>query len=93
MATIYKPAGQTPQIKWQYSGGGSLGRASKIGLPGGAVTLPAGLTLNDNDNVITTEVYYAFTPMFVNAAILTAGDVYRVPIYKPRLSQLTTPPT
>ena len=93
VTSIYKPAGATPVIEWQYSGGGTLGRSSKIGKPGGTVTLPNGLTLNDNDNVITAEVYYVFTPMFINAAYLTSGDVYRVAIYKPRLSQLITPPT
>ena len=94
VTSIYKPSGQTPVIEWQYTGGGTLGRTSKIGKPGGGtVALPTGLTLNDNDNIITTEVYYVFTPMFVKAAILSAGDVYRVAIYRPRLSQLITPPT
>ncbi len=29
------------------------------------LTLPNGLTMNDNDNVIISEVYYSFTPMFL----------------------------
>jgi Flp pilus assembly pilin Flp len=93
VSSIYKPSGKTPVMEWQYTGGGTLSRASKMGKPGGALTLPNGLVLNDNDNVIISEVYYVFTPLFINAGILGAGDIYRVAIYKPRLSQLTTPPT
>lgn len=92
VSSVYKPAGQTPYICWQYSGGGSLTQTSRIGTTGGAPTLPNGLTLNDNDNVIISEVYYNFTPMFVSAKLFNAGLVYRVAIYKPRLSPLITPP-
>jgi Flp pilus assembly pilin Flp len=91
--SIYKPAGKSPVVEWQYIGGGGLARASKIGTTGGTPILPNGLTLSDNDNVITSEVYYVFTPMFVKSGLFGAGDVYRVAIFKPRLSQLTTPPT
>lgn len=38
--------------------------------------MPNGLTLNANENVIIAEVYYAFKPMFIDAGILSAGDVY-----------------
>lgn len=94
VTSIFKPVGQPPAITWQYTGGGSLGRTSRIGLPGNpSLAMPNGLTLNDNENVIVSEVYYVFTPMFGDAGILSPGDVYRAAIYKPRLSQLTTPPT
>lgn len=93
ITSLYKPAGQATQISWQYSGGGTLGRNSKIGVFGQPPRMPGGLVLNDNENVIVAEVYYVFTPMFVNAGLLTSGDVYRVAIYKPRLSPLITPPT
>ena len=93
VTSLYKPSGLAVKISWQYSGGGSLARASKIGTFGQTPTMPNGLTLNDNENVIVSEVYYAFTPMFINASILAAKDFYRVAVYKPRLSPLITPPT
>lgn len=94
VTSLYKPAGEPTKISWQYAGGGTLARGSKIGAFGGsAPQMPAGLTLNDNENVMVAEVYYAFRPMFINAGILSAGDIYRVSVYKPRLSPLITPPT
>lgn len=94
ITSLYKPSGQPTQISWQYTGGGSLSRVSKIGLPGGsAPILPAELTLSDNENLIVAEVYYIFNPMFIQADILDSQDIYRAAIYKPRLSPLVTPPT
>lgn len=93
VSSIYKAAGQGAIIKWQYSGGGTLSRASKIGTTGGAPSLPTGLTLNDNDNLIVSEAFYTFTPMFASSGLFSASDIYRIAIYKPRLSLLTTPPT
>lgn len=93
VTSVYKPTGQTPVIEWQYSGGGTLVKSSQIGATGGAPTLPNGLTLNDNDNVIISEVYYNFTPMFVSAGLFSSNLIYRVAIYKPRLSLLINAPT
>lgn len=93
ISSVYKPSGQAMKISWQRTGGGTLARTSKVGIAGGAPVMPSGLTLSDNENVIIAEVYYDFKPMFLNAGILSRGDVYRVAIYKPRLSPLITPPT
>ena len=92
ITSLYKPQGQPVKISWQYEGGGSLARGSKIGTVGIPPQVPGGLTLNDNENIIVSEVFYAFKPMFINAGVLSAGDIYRVAIYKPRLSSLITPP-
>ena len=93
VSSVYQPTGQNPIIEWQYSGGGSLVESSRIGTTGGAPALPNGLTLNNNDNVIITEVYYNFTPMFVSSGLFPSQLVYRVAVYKPRLSLLINPPT
>jgi len=93
VTSVYKPPGQNPYICWQYSGGGSLVQSSRIGNTGGTPTLPNGLALNDNDNVIISEVFYNFTPMFVREGLFSANQVYRVGIYKPRLSPLVNTPT
>jgi hypothetical protein len=96
VTSVYKPAGQTPTICWQYSGGGTLTKTSQIGTTGNTPVLPSGLTLNDNENIIISEVYYNFTPLFINAGSsdsFTATTVYRIAVYKPRLSQLINAPT
>jgi len=93
VTSLYKPTGKATEISWQYIGGGTLPRTSQIGQVGSTPALPSGLTLNDSDNVIITEVYYAFEPMFVGAKIISARDLYRLAVYKPRLSPLITPPT
>lgn len=93
VSSIYKPAGAATKISWQYTGGGTLPRVSKIGAAGSTTpAMPNSLTINDNENIIVAEVYYAFKPMFINAGVLSAADIYRVAIYKPRLSPLITPP-
>lgn len=93
VSSIYKPVGQNPVIKWQYSGGGTLTKTSAIGTTGGVPNLPNGLTLNDNDNVIISEVYYNFTPMFLSENLFATQTLYRLAIYKPRLSLLINTPT
>jgi hypothetical protein len=93
VTSVYQPATGAPIIEWQYSGGGTLAKTSAIGITGGTASLPNGLTLNANDNVIISEVYYNFTPMFISANLFHANTIYRVAMYKPRLSPLVTPPT
>ncbi|MER2519495.1 MAG: hypothetical protein ABTQ34_02270 [Bdellovibrionales bacterium] len=92
VSSIYKPAGESAYICWQYSGGGTLVQSSKIGTTGGVPTLPAGLTLNDYDNVLVSEVYYDFSPIFTGSGLFSSGVVYRTAIYKPRLSPLCNTP-
>lgn len=92
VSSVYKPSGGTATIKWQYAGGGALARASKIGYVGQTPSLPDNMSLNDNDNVIVSEVYYAYKPLFVNAGYLAAHDLYHVAVYKPRLSPLISTP-
>ena len=93
VTSVYKPAGKNPTISWQYTGGGTANNNSLIGNVGGVPTMPNGLVLNDNDNVIISEVFYKFTPMFVSAALFNSNTVYRTAIYKPRLSPLINPPS
>ena len=96
ITSIYKPSGQTAKICWQYTGGGSLVQTSKIGTTGGVPTLPQGLQLNDNENVIVSEVFYNFSPLFVGAGTFDsfgASALYHIAVYKPRLSQLINQPS
>lgn len=93
VSSVYKPTGQSPMIEWQYVGGGSMVQSSKIGSTGGAATLPNGLTMNDGDCVIVTEVYYQFTPMFLSDSLFPSSLIYDVAMYKPRLGPLLTTPS
>ncbi len=94
ISSIFQPSTGSPIVEWQYSGGGTLAsQSSKIGSTNGNAVLPNGLTLNANDNVIISEVYYHFTPLFVSEKIFNSQTIYRVAVYKPRLSPLVTPPT
>jgi hypothetical protein len=93
VSSVYQPSIGGPTVMWQYTGGGTAVESSKIGASGGPASLPNGLALNTNDNVIISEVYYKFTPMFINEGIFSSNTIYRVAIYKPRLSPLITPPT
>lgn len=92
VTSIYKPPGQNPTIRWQYTGGGSLVASSQIGTTGSSPVMPSGLVINDNDNVIVSEVFYKFDPLFLSAELFSAGTIYRTAVYKPRLSPLITPP-
>lgn len=94
-----------PVLKWQYFTG-TAQCVSKIGtVVGGAAALPNNMTaLNQNDNVIITEVCYNFTPLFLMSAscdpmsysssgLCFPTSLYRAAVFKPRLCPLTNPPT
>ncbi len=76
------------RIHWQRSGGGTLARASRIGVQGGIATLPSGFTIAAGDNVIIAETFYAFSPWLWRR--MPAGDLYHRAITRPRLSNLTS---
>ena len=92
VTSVYKDPNQSfPTVRWQYTGGGGLGRASRIGIVNGTPKLPAGLVLNDKDNVIVTETYFRFSPTF-NSGFALTQDIYKVAYYKPRLGALLSLP-
>ena len=78
-----------PTVNWQYKGGGSWVKPSLVGSPGLVATLPNGLTLNDKDTVIISEVYYNFKPMLANG-IIHNMQLYKVAVFKPRIGDLKT---
>ncbi len=92
ITSVYQSSTNPPTVRWRYTGGGTLPRTSQIGSVNGTATLPSGLTLNDRDNIIISEVYYRYTPLFPGI-IFDARDIYKTVIFKPRLGALTTPPT
>lgn len=92
ISSVYKQGTSAPTVRWQYKGGGTLAKTSKVGTVGGTATLPAGLTLNDKDNIIISEVYYKYSPLLVGGLFTHDIELYKTTIFKPRLGSLTTPP-
>lgn len=90
ITSVSKTGSSPPVIRWQYKGGGSWIKPSLIGNGTGATaSLPAGLTLDDKENIIIAEIYYNFQPMLVNS-VINGGQIYKVSVFKPRLGDLTT---
>src|SRR5690606_7705726 len=93
LSSVYKSEDSgTAEVQWQYSGGGSLARDSRIGTTGQTAHLPGDLTLDDKDNVIIAEFYYELSPIFKSSG-LKPSHVYKYALFKPRLGLLTTPPS
>lgn len=96
VTSVYEDPTEGAIVEWQYSypppNNGVTLPTSLVGTSatGSPATLPAGLTLNDQENVIITEVYYTFKPLFVDQFL--SKVISRLVVYKPRLSQLVDPP-
>lgn len=92
VSSVYQGTGLVqPVVIWQYIGGGTLPRTSRVGAISGNAILPDGLVLNAKDNVIVAEIFYRPTPAFLGEG-WAATEIYKTAIFKPRLGALTTPP-
>jgi len=80
--------GATVKVNWQRFGGGTYSAVSKIGAQNAVASLPAGFTLDVNEDTIVSEIYYNYRPL-VAPNIIAAQVVYKVKYYKPRLGALT----
>lgn len=93
ITSVSRTGSSPPVIRWRYTSSGSSGswtQASQVGNSVGATaTLPAGITLDDKENVIIAEIYYNFQPMLVHS-VIAATEIYKVSVFKPRLGELTT---
>lgn len=93
LTSVYKNGtANEPTVQWQYVGGGTLTKDSKVGKVGQTAVLPGNLTLNDKDNVIVAEFYYEVKPLFAHSG-LGPSSLYKFALFKPRLGLLTTPPS
>jgi Flp pilus assembly protein TadG len=89
ISSISYVEGGPPVMNWQRTGGGGLTAASKIGTPGGNPTMPTGFALIPGETVITSEVFYNFTPwMFPD--VVNTGQLYKSAYFRPRLTTLTS---
>ncbi|MCG8505093.1 MAG: pilus assembly protein [Sphingomonadales bacterium] len=74
-------------INWQRNNGGALSVTSQIGNEGGAATLPAGLTLQDGDELIISEVFFSFTPILFNQ-VIPPRQIQHISYMRPRFGTL-----
>jgi Flp pilus assembly protein TadG len=94
ISSVSKTGTNPPRVNWQYTSSGSSGswtNASRVGTPGANATMPSGFIMNDLENVIVSEVFYNFQPMF-GTNIIPGGNVtvYKTGFFRPRLGSLTT---
>lgn len=81
------------KVDWQYTSSGVNGswtNASLVGIPNGPAALPGGITLNDKDNVIVTEIFFRYQPLVITNGVISASTVYKTAVFKPRLGDLST---
>jgi len=79
--------GAAPIINWQRTYGSGSG-TSAVGSEGGAASLPSGMTLNDGENVIVSEVFYDYQPMLVEK-VMKPANLYSYAVYRPRFGTLS----
>lgn len=77
-------------VAWQCTSG-SLGSSSRVGSIGKAASLPRGLVLGPDDNVIVAEIFYRYAPL-MGWTTPEIALVYKTALFRPRLGDLTTAP-
>lgn len=75
-------------IYWQRSGGGTLSIASEFGLEGEAPTLPAGLTMRDDETILATEIFYSYEPIIFQ--FIPSQMIRKESFFRPRIGALQT---
>jgi len=73
-------------IYWQRLGGGSLSKASEFGVEGEAPTLPAGLTMRDDETILATEIFFSYEPIIFQ--FIPAQIIRKVSFFRPRIGAL-----
>lgn len=77
---------EVASIFWQRSGGGSLSQTSEFGIEGEAPSLPAGLTMRDNETVLATEIFYRYEPLIFQ--FVPAQTIRKAAFFRPRIGSL-----
>jgi Flp pilus assembly protein TadG len=91
VSSINNPAGTGVKITWQRRNG-TVATASKLGIEGATpAALPAGLTPIADEELLTAEVYFNYTPIF-KTYIYQGSQLYLISYTRPRNHNLMTPP-
>lgn len=82
-----RPAGGAASIYWQRTGAGSLTATSAFGTEGAAIgSLPAGLSLRDDQTLVTVELFYQYTPWVFD--FFGSYTINRLSYFRPRIGAL-----
>ena len=82
-----QPAGEAARVFWQRTGAGSLSATSDFGGAGDPISaLPAGLTLRDDQTLVTVELFYQYNPWIFD--IFGSSTIERLSYFRPRIGAL-----
>lgn len=88
ISSVARVGANPARVVWQQKGPGAATATSNVGNIGDLANMPAGFTLRDDQDVIVTEVFFAYTPMFLGMATPPA-NLYYFAVQKPRNGSLT----
>ena len=91
LTSVYLASDGAVKVRWQCKSATVAGWASKIGSTGGNADFDKNMLLDINDNIIISEVYYKYSPLF-KLFSTSKIDVYSKAMFRPRLGGLTTKP-
>jgi Flp pilus assembly protein TadG len=96
VSSINNPSGSGVTLSWQKDNGGLPGVLninSKLGLPNSdpSTKMPATLVPGSNEEVLASEVYFKYTPVFSNL-IYSGSQLYLIAYTRPRNKNLMTSP-
>lgn len=93
VSSINNPSGNGVTLTWQKNNGGTVSTASKLGLAGSnpSSKIPATLVPGSNEEVLASEVYFNYTPVFSNL-IYSGSQLYLIAFTRPRNKNLMTSP-
>jgi Flp pilus assembly protein TadG len=93
VSSINNPSGNGVTLTWQKNNGGTVSTASKLGLAGSnpSTKIPATLVPGSNEEVLASEVYFNYTPVFSNL-IYSGSQLYLIAFTRPRNKNLMTSP-
>ena len=82
-----QPAGQPASIYWQRSGAGSMTTTSSFGAGGSSISsLPAGITLRDDQTLVAVELFYQYDPWIFD--FFGSYVIKRMAYFRPRIGAL-----
>lgn len=90
VSSIYKTSGTPPRVIWQRAFGAG-GGTSAFGTQGVDAILPDGLVVRDGENVIVSETFFDFVPLFAGdvVGLLEARRLSTFSVMRPRFGPLT----
>ncbi|GBD48010.1 TadE/TadG family type IV pilus assembly protein [Methylopila sp. Yamaguchi] len=91
LTSVYLADDGSVKVRWQCKSASVADWRSKIGSPGGAAAFDKNMLIDSNDNIIISEVYYKYSPMFTLFST-TKIDIYSKAMFRPRLGGLTDNP-